>query len=149
MSTAPAALRFTPGNPLPDASIDQIFREARTFTGWLPKPVPADLLRQVVQLALLGPTSANGSQLNLEGFRRMQAGDYTGALVLLAEAARKLNGTGAIDEAYAKYNLAFTRFALGQCTDVLALLDEAQAIEGKRSAIDDLRRRAKEVCKGG
>ncbi|HET7348278.1 MAG TPA: malonic semialdehyde reductase [Acidobacteriaceae bacterium] len=61
MSTAPAALRFTPGNPLPDASIDQIFREARTFTAWLPKPVPADLLRQVVQLALLGPTSANGS----------------------------------------------------------------------------------------
>ena len=61
MSTAPAALRFTPGNPLPDASIDQIFREARTFTAWLPKPVPDDLLRQAVQLALLAPTSANGS----------------------------------------------------------------------------------------
>jgi tRNA A-37 threonylcarbamoyl transferase component Bud32 len=108
---------------------------------------PAPTVRQTVTTST--PSSASGSQLNLEGFRRMQAGDYTGALALLAQAAQKLDGTGALDEAYAKYNLAFTRFALGQCTDVLALLDEAQAIEGKHAAIDDLRRRAKKVCKGG
>jgi thioredoxin-like negative regulator of GroEL len=93
------------------------------------------------------PSSASGSQLNLAGYQKMQAGDLSGALPLLEQAVQKLNGTGSLDEAYAKYNLAYTRFALGDCTDVLALLDQAQSIEGKRSAIDDLRHRAKKGCK--
>ena len=45
--------------PLSDAALDQIFRQARTHHGWLPKPVPAELLRQIYDLAALGPTSAN------------------------------------------------------------------------------------------
>ena len=61
MSTVPTALSFTPGTPVSNAALDQIFREARTLTAWLPKPVPHELLRQAVQLALLAPTSANGS----------------------------------------------------------------------------------------
>jgi 3-hydroxypropanoate dehydrogenase len=44
---------------LSDAALDQIFREARTHTVWLPKPVPTELLRQIYELAALGPTSAN------------------------------------------------------------------------------------------
>jgi serine/threonine-protein kinase len=94
------------------------------------------------------PSSASGAQLNAAGYAKLQAGDLKGALPLLEQAVQKLNGTGAIDEAYAKYNLAYTRFGLGDCTGVLALLDQAQAIEGKRSAIDDLRHRAKKGCKG-
>lgn len=47
--------------PLPDAALDQLFREARTFSAWLPRPVPAELLRQAYELARLAPTSANGS----------------------------------------------------------------------------------------
>ena len=61
MSTVPTALSFTAGDPIPGAALDQIFREARTFTAWQPRPVSDDLLRQAVQLALLAPTSANGS----------------------------------------------------------------------------------------
>jgi serine/threonine protein kinase len=112
---------------------------------------PSETVRETVTAPTTSspaPSSADGSQLNLAGYRKMQAGDYTGALPLFEQAVQKLNGTGAIDEAYAKYNLAFTRFALGQCSGVLALLDQAQAIEGKHSAIDDLRRRAKKGCKG-
>ena len=45
--------------PLSVAALDQIFRQARTHNGWLPKPVPTDLLRQIYDLAALGPTSAN------------------------------------------------------------------------------------------
>jgi 3-hydroxypropanoate dehydrogenase len=39
--------------------LDVIFREARTHSAWLPKAVDLDLLRQVNDLAKLGPTSAN------------------------------------------------------------------------------------------
>jgi 3-hydroxypropanoate dehydrogenase len=39
--------------------LDLIFRKARTHTAWLDKPVEDALLRQVYDLAKLGPTSAN------------------------------------------------------------------------------------------
>ncbi len=39
--------------------LDVIFRGARTHSAWLPRPVDDDLLRQVYDLAKLGPTSAN------------------------------------------------------------------------------------------
>jgi serine/threonine-protein kinase len=93
------------------------------------------------------PTSGlTGEQLNDAGFAKMQAGDLTGALPLLEQAVRKLDGTGKLYEAYAKYNLAYTRFNLGNCTGVLDLLDQAQAIEGHKSAIDRLRADAQENC---
>ena len=44
-----------------DAAIDQLFREARTYNAWLPRPVSVELLRKAYDLARLGPTSANGS----------------------------------------------------------------------------------------
>jgi tRNA A-37 threonylcarbamoyl transferase component Bud32 len=117
----------------------------RTVTG------PGRTVRETVTApttSAAAPSSASGSQLNLAGYRKMQDGDYTGALPLLEQAVQRLNGTGALDEAYAKYNLAYTRFSLGDCTGVLSLLEEAQAIEGKQSAIEDLRHRAKKSCKG-
>lgn len=42
-------------------ALDQLFRQARTHSAWLPEPVPAELLRQAYALARLGPTSANTS----------------------------------------------------------------------------------------
>jgi 3-hydroxypropanoate dehydrogenase len=42
-------------------ALDQLFREARTHSAWLPEPVPVELLREAYELARLGPTSANGS----------------------------------------------------------------------------------------
>jgi 3-hydroxypropanoate dehydrogenase len=40
-------------------SLDLVFREARTHSAWLDKPVDDALLRQVYDLAKMGPTSAN------------------------------------------------------------------------------------------
>ena len=47
--------------PISEEAIDQLFREARTHSTWLPEPVPVELLREAYELARLGPTSANGS----------------------------------------------------------------------------------------
>jgi len=44
-----------------DRALDQLFREARTHTAWLPKPVPVDRLKAAWDLARMGPTSANCS----------------------------------------------------------------------------------------
>jgi len=57
----------TPTNtgPLSDEALDLLFREARTHNGWLDKPVPEALLRQAVDLAKMGPTSANVSPLRI------------------------------------------------------------------------------------
>ncbi|MFO0847872.1 MAG: malonic semialdehyde reductase [Gemmataceae bacterium] len=48
-----------------DAGLDLLFRAARTHTHWLPKPVGDDLLRQVYDLAKMGPTSANMCPLRI------------------------------------------------------------------------------------
>mgnify|MGYP001556600222 CR=1 FL=1 len=45
--------------PLDSAALDQLFRRARTANGFTAEPVSDALLRQVYELAALGPTSMN------------------------------------------------------------------------------------------
>jgi len=92
------------------------------------------------------PSGQSGVDLNSAGYAKMQAGDYAGALPLLEAAVQKLDGTGVLDEAYAKYNLAYTRYHLGNCDGVLDLLDQAEAIEGRKGPIDRLRAQAQQSC---
>jgi 3-hydroxypropanoate dehydrogenase len=42
-----------------DDALDLVFRKARTYNAWLPKPVPDELLRQLYDTMKWGPTSAN------------------------------------------------------------------------------------------
>jgi 3-hydroxypropanoate dehydrogenase len=46
---------------LPDACLDQLFREARTHNAWRDRDVPDALLHDIVDLLKFGPTSANCS----------------------------------------------------------------------------------------
>jgi len=46
-------------HPLPDSALDQLFRTARTYNGYLDKPVAEDQLRAIWDLMKMGPTSAN------------------------------------------------------------------------------------------
>jgi tetratricopeptide (TPR) repeat protein len=92
------------------------------------------------------PAEPSGAALNTAGFKKMQAGDYEGALPLLERAVQKLRGTRSFDEAYADYNLAFTRFQLGNCDGVLDHLDRSESIQGQRAEIDRLRQQAEESC---
>ena len=86
-----------------------------------------------------GVSLVEGAELNDVGFARMQAGNYESALAPLVRAVEALRGSGSLTEAYARYNLAFTRFALGHCSGVLTPLERSEAIQGRRAEIDDLR----------
>jgi 3-hydroxypropanoate dehydrogenase len=48
-----------------EAALAQIFTGARTHNGFLDKPVADDLLRQAVDIAKIGPTSANQSPMRV------------------------------------------------------------------------------------
>lgn len=45
--------------PLSDSALDQLFRTARTYNGYLDRPVSPDQLRALWDLMKFGPTSAN------------------------------------------------------------------------------------------
>jgi serine/threonine-protein kinase len=112
-----------------------------------PAPPPVTVTSAGAPPATTAPTvNRTGSDLNEAGYAKMRVADYQGALPLLEQAVRQLTGTGTLSEAYADYNLAYTRYELGQCGGVLGLLDHSQAIQGRRSEIDALRRDAQKAC---
>ena len=45
--------------PISESALNQLFHEAHTTTSWLSQPVSEELLREIYNLARLGPTSAN------------------------------------------------------------------------------------------
>jgi len=94
-------------------------------------------------------TAADGVALNDQGFALMQDGEYAGALPLPERAVDALSDSGSLAEAYASYNLAFTRFTLGSCDGVLPLLDRSEAVQGERKEIDALRRDWEDRCGSG
>ena len=58
---------------LDDNALDVIFREAHTHSTWLPRPVDDELLRQIYDLAKLGPTSANSGPMRVVFAKSAQA----------------------------------------------------------------------------
>src|SRR6266404_5280066 len=52
-------------NTVNDTALDVLFRSARTHNVWLAKPVEDALLRQIYDLAKMGPTSANMSPMRI------------------------------------------------------------------------------------
>lgn len=92
------------------------------------------------------PAPPDGAALGREGFARMQSGDFAHALPLLRDAVFALRWSNTLDEAYADYNLAFSRFAVGRCDGVVGLLLRSERIQGHRAEIDDLARRWQARC---
>jgi 3-hydroxypropanoate dehydrogenase len=58
---------------LQDEALSQLFREARTHSTWLDKPVSGETLRQLYDLMKWGPTSANGSPARFVFLRTQEA----------------------------------------------------------------------------
>jgi predicted Ser/Thr protein kinase len=86
------------------------------------------------------PSSGGGRSLAQQGYSRLQAGDYAGALPLLEQAAQALRGSGTVDEAYNDYNLAYALAKTQGCSArVVQLLDASESIQGHRDEISRLR----------
>jgi 3-hydroxypropanoate dehydrogenase len=58
---------------LGDEALDQLFREARTHSAWLDKPVTDDTLRQLYDVMMWGPTSANANPARFLFLRSQEA----------------------------------------------------------------------------
>jgi serine/threonine protein kinase len=155
-AAAVAATRSSPpraatgkGKPKPVTIVRTVTQPGTTIEHTVTAPAPPPVTTAASTVASPAATQvakATGADLNLEGYAKMRAGDYQGALPLLSQAVQQLSGTGSLAEAYADYNLAYTRYELGQCTYVLPLLDHSQAIQGRRTEIDALRRDAQKAC---
>jgi serine/threonine-protein kinase len=94
------------------------------------------------------PPGESGAALNDRGFELLQAGNAEAALPVLESAVAALRGSSSITEAYASYNLATARFALGHCDGVAELLDRSEQVQGERKEIDQLRKQVEKRCEG-
>lgn len=61
------------GEPVNDQARDTLFREARTFSRWLPRSVTDETLRNLYDLLKWGPTSANASPARFAFLRSKEA----------------------------------------------------------------------------
>ncbi|HEY2938425.1 MAG TPA: protein kinase [Gaiellaceae bacterium] len=91
--------------------------------------------------------SSDGHSLNDRGYTLMQRGNYASALPYFEQAVRKLQGTGPGDlyEGYANYNLGYTLYRLGRCSEAVRYLRRAEQLEPDRHEPRDARKRA-EKC---
>jgi predicted Ser/Thr protein kinase len=133
-----AALKTVTQQGKPVTVTQQATTVVQTVTAQVPATTPA---------APTPAPSANGDALAQQGYDKLQAGDYAGAVPLLEQAAQQLNGSGSTTEAYNDYNLAYALVQTQGCSDqVLQLLDASQSIQGHSPEINHLR---KSCRKGG
>lgn len=78
------------GQPLPDASLDQLFRTARTYNGYLDTPVTDVELRAIYELVKMGPTSANCQPLRIVWCVSQEAKEKLGGLASSTNKAKIL-----------------------------------------------------------
>ena len=65
---------------LEDAALDQIFREARTYNGWLDKPVSDEQIEAIYDLMKMAPTSANMQPARIVWVKSPEAKERLAAL---------------------------------------------------------------------
>jgi 3-hydroxypropanoate dehydrogenase len=61
------------GQPIDNSALDTLFREARTFSKWQPRPVEDQTLRDLYELVKWGPTSANSCPARFAFLRSKEA----------------------------------------------------------------------------
>ena len=76
--------------PLSDAALDQLFRTARTYNGYLDQPVSTEQLHAIWELMKMGPTSANMLPARLVWIRSDEAKAKLAGFCLPANAEKIL-----------------------------------------------------------
>lgn len=66
---------------LDDAALDQLFREARSYNGWLDKPVTDEQIRAIYELTKMAPTSANMQPARIVWVKSPEAKERLATLV--------------------------------------------------------------------
>src|SRR5260221_12501140 len=61
------------GQTIDDSALDTLFREARTYTTWQPRPVTDQTLRDLYDLFKWAPTSANATPARFAFLRSKEA----------------------------------------------------------------------------
>lgn len=74
--------------PLPDASLDQLFRTARSYNGYLDTPVSTEQLHAIWDLMKMAPTSANQLPARLVWVTSEEAKEKLAACTMPANAAK-------------------------------------------------------------
>ena len=77
--------------PLDDKALDQIFRTARTYNGYLDKPVSTEQLHQIWDLMKMGPTSANQLPARLVWCTSQESKEKLAACTMPANGAKILS----------------------------------------------------------
>ena len=72
--------------PLSDAALDQLFRTARTYNGYVDKPVGDEQLHAIWDLMKFGPTSANALPARIVWVKSAEAKEKLAALALPSNA---------------------------------------------------------------
>ena len=75
---------------LADAALDQLFRTARTYNGYLDKPVSDAQLRAIWDLMKMAPTSANMQPVRIVWVKSAEAKDKLAACVMEGNRAKVL-----------------------------------------------------------
>lgn len=76
--------------PLSDKALDQLFRTARTYNGYIDKPVSDDQLHAIWDLVKFGPTSANSLPARIIWCRSDEAKQKLAALAMPANGEKIL-----------------------------------------------------------
>jgi 3-hydroxypropanoate dehydrogenase len=82
---------FPMSSALPDASLDQLFRTARTYNGYLDKPVTTEQLHAIWDLMKMAPTSANQLPARLVWITSEEAKAKLAACTMPANGAKILS----------------------------------------------------------
>jgi serine/threonine-protein kinase len=86
----------------------------------------------------------DGHTANDRGYQLMQQGSFSSALPLFQQAVQRLQGTGPSDpyEGYANYNLGYTLYRLGRCSEAVTYLSRAEQLEPDRHEPRQILKRA-------
>jgi 3-hydroxypropanoate dehydrogenase len=77
------------GKLIDDLALETLFREARTYVAWQPRPVADQTLRDLYDLLKWAPTSANAGPARFAFIRSKEAKERLGPALLRATSRKQ------------------------------------------------------------